>query len=59
MNEVFQVKPSASFFLSDKNEVYSRNPKTVTYGNESISFLAPKIWSAVPQQKEINLSILF
>ena len=39
-NEIFQVKPHT--LLRDKNESYNRNPKTVTYGIESISFLAPK-----------------
>ena len=38
MNEVFQVRPSAPYSRRDKNELYSRNPKTVTYGTESISF---------------------
>ena len=47
MNEVFQAKPSVPYSLRDKNEIYSRNPKTVTYGTETISFLAPKIWSIV------------
>ena len=32
------------------NEVYSKNPKMVTYETESISFLAPKIWLIVPQE---------
>ena len=50
INEVFQVKPSAPYSLRDKNELYSRNPETVTYGTESVSFLAPKIWSTVPQE---------
>ena len=43
MNGVFQVKPSAPYSLRDKNELRSRNTKTVTYGTESISFLSPKI----------------
>ena len=50
MNEVFQVKFPALYFLRDKNELYSRNPKTVIYGTDSISFLAPKIWSILPQE---------
>ena len=37
MNEVFQVKPPAPY----------------SYGTESISFLSPKIWSIVPQEKQI------
>ena len=49
MNEVFQINPSVSYTQRDKNELYSENPKTVMYGTESISFLAPKIWSVVPQ----------
>ena len=35
--------------LRTRQELYSRNPKTVRYGTESISFLAPKIWAIVPQ----------
>ena len=42
MNEVFQVKPPALYYLRDKNELYSRNPKTMMYGTESVSFMAPK-----------------
>ena len=26
-----------------------RNPKTVRYGTETISFLSPNIWSLIPQ----------
>ena len=32
MNDVFQVKSPAPYYLRDKNELYSRNPKTVAYG---------------------------
>ena len=32
MNDVFQVKSPVPYYLRDKNEFYSRNPKTVTYG---------------------------
>ena len=31
MNEVFQVKSPAPYYLRDKNELCSRNPKTVAY----------------------------
>ena len=59
MNDVFQVKSPAPYYLRDKNELYSRNPKTVAYGTESVSFMAPKIWSIVPQElKTLNLYIL-
>ena len=36
MKEVFQGRSSSPYSLRDKNELYSRNPKTVTYGTESI-----------------------
>ena len=49
MNEVFQVKSPAPYYLRDKNELDSRNPKTVAYGAELVSFMAPKIWSVVSQ----------
>ena len=34
MNEVSQVKSPAQYYLRDKTALYSRNPKTVTYGTE-------------------------
>ena len=57
MNDVFQVKSSASYYLRDKNELYRRNPKTVAYGTESVSFMAPKIWSIVPQELKNSQSL--
>ena len=33
-----------------KNELYIKNSKTMTYGTESISFMAAKIWSIVPEE---------
>ena len=50
MNEAFQVKLPAPYYLRDKNELYSRTPKTVRYGTESVSFIALKIWSTEPQE---------
>ena len=43
INEAFQVKSPAPYYLRDKNDLYSRNPKTVTHGTESVSFMAPEI----------------
>ena len=57
MNDVFQVKSPAPYYLRDKNELYSRNPKTVAYGTESVSFMAPKIWSIVPQELKNSQSL--
>ena len=50
MNEVFQFKSPAPYHLRNKNESYGKNPKTVTYGTELVSFMTPKIWSIVPQE---------
>ena len=57
MNEVFRVKSSAPYYLRDKNELYSRNPKRVAYGTESVLFMAPKIWSIVPQELKNSQSL--
>ena len=57
MNEVFQVKSPAPYYLRDKNELDSRNPKTVAYGAESVSFMAPKIWSIVSQRLKNSQSL--
>ena len=39
-----------------RNELYARNPKTVRYGTETISFLSPKIWSLIPQNIKKTLA---
>ena len=60
MNESFQVKmvkSPAPYYLRDKNELYSRNPKTVAYGTESVSFMAPETWSIVPQELKNSQSL--
>ena len=57
MNEVFQVKLPAPYYLRDKNELYNRNPKIVAYGTESVSFMAPKIWSIMPQDLKNSQSL--
>ena len=38
----------------------SKNPKTVNYGQETLSFLGPKVWEMLPPQlKEIESILLF
>ena len=49
LNEVFKVNETIPYDLRMRNELYARNPKTVRYGTETISFLSPKIWSSIPQ----------
>ena len=57
MNEAFQVKSPAPYYLGNKNELYSRNPKTVAYETASVSFMAPKIWSVMPQELKNSESL--
>ena len=57
MNEVFQVKLPTPYYLKDKRELYNRSPKTVAYGTDSVSFMAPKIWSIVPQGSKNSQSL--
>ena len=48
MGEVFKINRSLPYNLRTSNEFSSRVPKTVKYGTEIISFLAPKFWASVP-----------
>ena len=41
-----------------RNELYARNPKTVRYGAETISFLSSKIWSLMLQNIKDSGSLL-
>ena len=57
MNSVFNLKENNRYSLRNVYELYSRNPRTVKYGTETISYLAPKIWSIVPQTIKENTSL--
>ena len=59
LNEVFKVNETIPFDLRICDELYARNPKTVRYGTEFISFLPPKIWSLIPQKKRLCLLTMF
>ena len=48
MGEVFKINRTLPDNLRIHNEFSSRVPKTVKYGTETISFLAPKVWALVP-----------
>ena len=43
--------------LRSRSEFYCRNPKTVKYGTETISYLAPKIWSLAPNAIKSSKSL--
>ena len=48
MSELFQIK-NIDYNLRNGSTFLSRNVKTVRYGKESISYLAPQIWNLVPK----------
>ena len=49
LNNVFHENISNSYDLRNHKELYSRHPKTVKYGTETVSYMAPKIWSKFPE----------
>ena len=49
MKNIFQVNTNNPYSLRSPNELYRRNPKTVKYGTETISYLAPKIRFLMPE----------
>ena len=49
LSKVFKVKETIPYDLRMRNELYARNPKTVRYDTETMSFLSPKIWYLIPQ----------
>ena len=60
MKNVFHFNINIPYNLRSRNELYCRNPKTKKYGTETISYLAPKIWSLVPNAiKSSKLLVVF
>ena len=57
MSSVFNLKENKRYSLINVYELYSRNLRTLKYGTETISYLAPKIWSIVPQTINESTSI--
>ena len=57
MNSVFNLKGNNQYSLRNVYELYSRNTRTVKDGTEAILYLAPKIWSIVPQTIKESTSI--
>ena len=57
LSEGFKVNETIPYDLRMRNELYARNPKTVRYGTETISFLSPKTWSLLPQNIKDSSSL--
>ena len=54
LNNVFHKNISNSYDLRNHKELYSRNPKTDRYGTETVSYIARKIWSKVPETEVLE-----
>ena len=52
MNNTFKVNQTVPYDLRKRNVLQSRNPSSVRYGTETISYIAPNIWSIVPETIE-------
>ena len=48
MKEVFPFNENTSYNTRNKRKFHSRSIKSVTFGSETLSHLAPKIWELVP-----------
>ena len=57
LNSVFHKNISNSYDLRNHKKLYSRNPKTVKYGTETVSYMVPKIWSKAPQTVKMSPSL--
>ena len=57
MKNVFHLNTNILYNRRSHSGLYCRNPKTVRYGTETISYLTPKIWSLVPDAIKISKSL--
>ena len=57
LNNVFHKNISNSYNLRNHKELYYRNPKTVRYGTETVSYIGSKIWSKVPETIKMSSSL--
>ena len=48
-NDIFKVNQTAPYDLRKRNVRQSRNPSSVRYGAETVSYIALKIWLLVPE----------
>ena len=56
MTEIFTVKDTG-YKLRGGNKLISDTIKTVNYGKETISYLAPKIWELIPEEIRNSCSL--
>ena len=49
MNSIFKVNQTVPYDFRKRNVLQSKNPCSVRYGTETISYMAPKIWTRVSE----------
>ena len=49
MNNIFNLNQTVPYDLRKRNVFQKRNQNFVSYGIETMSYIAPKIWSLVPE----------
>ena len=57
MKNVFYLNTNIPCNFRSRSELYCRNPKTVNYGTETISYLGPRIWFLVPEARKSSKSL--
>ena len=50
MNDVFPLNANSFYNTRNKRKFHSRHIRTVHFGSETLSHLAPKIWELVPEE---------
>ena len=60
MKEVFPFNENTSYNTRNKRKFHQRAIKSVTFGSETLSHMAPKIWELVPVEiKNVELVACF
>lgn len=57
MNNIFKFNTEIPYNLRERNELVSRKARTVKYGTETISVLAPNIWSIITEEIKNSTSL--
>ena len=53
MDDIFKVNQTVTYDLRKRSIPQSRNPSSVRHGTETISYIAPKIWTLSSKQSKI------
>ena len=57
MKNVLHLNPNIPYNLRARSERSRRNPKTVKYRTEAVSYFAPKVWSLAPEAIKSSKSL--